>query len=310
MKKKPSYWVSAEVKPWWDWDPRDAESYPYGFTTRNKPTVKKIRVGDYILRYWTKHGFIGVIEVTEPYYPGKGPFPCKVKCKCSAALPEGAAIPLNNVVRRLTFYEQVRKSPRALGNFVRRSPTLWEEPDGRIIERTIREAEADSTHRPKSSSHRAPSRTAKTSRKRLDRVEDVVEEHVRQLSKAAGFEQNPRIRRAVESHAMETVRQYYEKQGFTVEPKGKPYDFECKSLKEHLYVEVKGTKNLGEAITLTKNEVEFAKKHARNMVLCVVHSIKVSGKRYPTATGGKFEQIENWSPDSRRLEPIAFRYRR
>jgi hypothetical protein len=130
------------------------------------------------------------------------------------------------------------------------------------------------------------------------------------LSKAAGFESNPRVRRAVESRAMEVVERYYRRLGFAVTDvhKKRSYDFECQSSKKKLFVEVKGTKNLGETITVTANEVRFAQKHAPNVVLCVVHSIKVSGEKTPKATGGKLKR-EDWNPDPRRLKPIAFRYK-
>jgi hypothetical protein len=130
------------------------------------------------------------------------------------------------------------------------------------------------------------------------------------LSKAAGFESNPKVRRAVETRAMEVVEGYYRKRGLKVEDvhKNRPYDFEYQTSKKKIFLEVKGTKNLGETVTVTASEVRFAQKHAPSVVLCVVHSIKVSGKQRPKATGGRLKR-ENWNPDQHRLKPIAFRYK-
>jgi hypothetical protein len=127
------------------------------------------------------------------------------------------------------------------------------------------------------------------------------------LSRTAGFESNPKIRRAIELQAMSKVRQYYERSGYVVKDvhKTKSYDFECSFKQQLTYVEIKGTRSEGESIALTSNELEFARANS-NTALCVVHSIKVTGGETPKASGGNLQMYNNWSPDQHRLRPIAY----
>lgn len=136
-------------------------------------------------------------------------------------------------------------------------------------------------------------------------VEDVIESH---LNRTAGFESNARIRRAVEDRAMKVVETYFRRRGYDVQDdhRTESYDFLCASSTEKLYVEVKGTRSLGELFSLTANEVEFARAHARSTVLCVVHSINVRGRRRPKATGGQLLEVAPWSPDKHELRPVAY----
>lgn len=137
----------------------------------------------------------------------------------------------------------------------------------------------------------------------------VIEEEIEsQLNKAAGFESNPAIRCAVEARAMDVVAQHYQKLGLAVQDvhETRSYDFECRSSERVLYVEVKGTRSTGETISLTANEVELAKRCSPNTVLCVVHSIQVSGHGKPRAIGGEVVIYDNWNPEQHDLRPVAF----
>jgi len=136
-------------------------------------------------------------------------------------------------------------------------------------------------------------------------VQDVIESH---LSEAAGFESNPRIRQAIEARAMQVVEQHFRKRGFTVKDvhRTQSYDFDCISASETLCVEVKGTRSLGEMVSLTPNEVEFARVHPSNTALYVVHSIEVRGRKKPKARGGELLPINPWNPDQHDLRPMAY----
>jgi hypothetical protein len=176
-KKKPNYWVSAERKPTWDWDPTDEESYDYGFTKRNKKTVQRILVGDYILRYWEGKGhktFLGLLEVTHPYYyEGGDGFPCKIDCKCVAQLKPEASIPIHAIMRQLTFYNRIQKSSRTLGNYLMPSPKKWNALDGKVVEKAIREAETTTTGQLESSPPTEPPGVVSGPGRRRDTIASV-----------------------------------------------------------------------------------------------------------------------------------------
>ena len=141
---------------------------------------------------------------------------------------------------------------------------------------------------------------------------DVLGSSLGRLNKAAGFESDPRVRRAIEMHAMTKVEQYLRKnyRGYSIVDvhKHRPYDYECRSTKRKVFVEVKGSRGLGEIITLTRGEVTFAQRHSSNMVLCIVHSIRVTNKTIPKTVGGRLRIISEWSPKDAKLTPIAYRY--
>ncbi len=51
----------------------------------------------------------------------------------------------------------------------------------------------------------------------------------------------------------------FTKCGYTVKRRGKPFDLLCIRDSETLFVEVKGTQSNGEAVFLTRNEVQWAR---------------------------------------------------
>jgi hypothetical protein len=128
------------------------------------------------------------------------------------------------------------------------------------------------------------------------------------ISNAAGFESNPRIRKAVEYRAMKIAIEHFEKKwSVTDVHKNHSYDLHCKSGVNELFVEVKGTRGRGESVFLTRNEVKLARKQSAKCVLAVVDSIKVSGtKKRPRATGGTLRLIPNWNPDKHELEEVGY----
>ena len=141
---------------------------------------------------------------------------------------------------------------------------------------------------------------------------DILGSDLGRLNSAAGFESDPRVRRAIEMHAMAKVEQYLRMKyrGYSIDDvhKHRPYDFKCRSTTRKVFVEVKGSRGRGEIITLTKGEVTFAQRHFPDMVLCIVHSIRVANKKIPKAVGGRLRVISEWSPKDAKLNPIAFRY--
>jgi hypothetical protein len=75
------------------------------------------------------------------------------------------------------------------------------------------------------------------------------------------------------------------------------------------FVEVKGTQSDGLDIVLTAGEVKFIEKKGANSLLCVVHGIRVKGRRKPKAIGGKLS-LEPFDLSAGVLTPLAFTFRR
>jgi hypothetical protein len=114
--------------------------------------------------------------------------------------------------------------------------------------------------------------------------------------RAAGFPSDPRVRKAVEDRAVSLAQAYFESRGYQCTVKGKPYDLLCHKPGETLYVEVKGpqTPNAS-SIVVTKNEVDLAQQE--KSVLFLVHSITVTGRKKPKATGGVYKILHPWGGD-------------
>jgi hypothetical protein len=126
------------------------------------------------------------------------------------------------------------------------------------------------------------------------------------IETSAGFETNPKIRRAVEEHAMKSAERHFTKLGFSVKRVGKPYDLLCRKQGVTKFVEVKGTRTTGAAVALTRNEVDFLQKNAPSAVLFVVHSVRLKNGKKPTAYGGEQKLVEPWDSACGVLKPITF----
>ena len=135
----------------------------------------------------------------------------------------------------------------------------------------------------------------------IEQMLEITIDHV------AGFQSNPRIRRAIEEYAMRWAKKRLEELGYM--PKdthtNKPYDFICKVSGADLYVEVKGTQGNGTSVSLSPNEVEHALKY-RNSALFVVHSVKVKGKRNPIVSSGTERLLNPWRIKSGTLKPHGY----
>jgi len=90
-----------------------------------------------------------------------------------------------------------------------------------------------------------------------------------------GFLASPRLRKAVEEHAMQMAMKHLESVGYKVNVLGNPYDLLCSAKEKTLYVEVKGTTTDGLVVLLTPNEIAFARKHKGQIALYVVHGIEM-----------------------------------
>lgn len=136
---------------------------------------------------------------------------------------------------------------------------------------------------------------------------DIAGSIAETLEHSAGFQSNPRIRRAIELYAMARAEKHMKKLGY--EPrdthKNKPYDFICVIDGAEVFVEVKGMQDDGRAISLTPREVEYAQNN-RNFVLIIVHSIVVTGMRNPKVSDGELVFIHPWDIRKGKLKPRGF----
>lgn len=124
---------------------------------------------------------------------------------------------------------------------------------------------------------------------------------------AQGFQNDPEVRKAIEQYAVLKACQHYEKMGYHVIERGKPFDLECTRPPDRLYVEVKGTQTAGLAIFLTPNEVEWSQKHS--MELFIVHSLIVSKSHDRVTVGGGVERVVSpWRPENDSLKVVAYSY--
>jgi hypothetical protein len=127
------------------------------------------------------------------------------------------------------------------------------------------------------------------------------------LERAAGFQSNPRIRRAIEEYSMAWAEKHLTKLKYAPKDthKNKPYDFVCQIGGSKVFVEVKGMQDDGRAISLTPREVEHAQAH-KNSALFIVHSVMVHGKRNPIVSGGKMIFLYPWDIAKGLLKPRGF----
>ena len=127
------------------------------------------------------------------------------------------------------------------------------------------------------------------------------------IENAAGFQSNPRIRRAIEDYAMAWAERHLAKLKYPYRDthKNKPYDFICTIDGAEVFVEVKGMQDNGKAISLTPGEVAHAQKN-RNFALIIVHSVTVKGKRKPVVSGGELVFLHPWDIRKGILKPRGF----
>ncbi|MFY0525135.1 protein NO VEIN domain-containing protein [Archangium gephyra] len=127
-----------------------------------------------------------------------------------------------------------------------------------------------------------------------------------------GFSTDSRTRKAVELHAMQRAREYFQSQGFTsiedVSSK-RPFDLLARNSTSEVFIEVKGTQSAGSSVFLTSGEVEFARRNKGRMALYVLHSIQVQDVAGdPLPQGGVHTVFWPWDVDGGALAPIKYVY--
>jgi hypothetical protein len=142
-------------------------------------------------------------------------------------------------------------------------------------------------------------------------------------SKSSGGRQRDTLRRlATEQYAVDRAISYYKSHGWNVEVHGAPFDLKCsKDNHDTILVEVKGTKESGDTVIITRGE--RANAETNYMELFIVHSIKLTPGptvervdkfgatiKCPTYTGsGGIEKIiRDWNPAKEDLRAISYDY--
>lgn len=132
---------------------------------------------------------------------------------------------------------------------------------------------------------------------------------------AQGRERDPDVRRAIERFAEDHAAVYFENREWRVERVGQyklGYDLVCsKPGGATLHVEVKGTRTLGEKVTLTANEVEHT-RHAADCgaehILYVLSQIAVTDSDAVTCSGGTPTRLWPWTISDKDLIPTEYAY--
>lgn len=146
--------------------------------------------------------------------------------------------------------------------------------------------------------------------KTLEREIDKVRR--RRASSGQGREDDPRVRKEIELHAMRHAIQHYSDMGYIVIDTSaqQPFDLLCK--KEGVpsrRIEVKGTRGGPEYVTVTIGEVLSAREVGVISDLFIIHGITVDQlDDGPIASGGSLKLVQNWQPDDSALKPLTFRY--
>lgn len=127
--------------------------------------------------------------------------------------------------------------------------------------------------------------------------------------KGQGYESDPKIRRAIELHAMTRAMHHYESSGFAVADtsKTKPYDLSCTKDGAEVRVEVKGTQGSAATVEVTIGEVLNARGVDWRTDLFIVSGIIVERTDQPSATGGTVRVVSSWQPTDADLSPIRYR---
>jgi MrcB-like, N-terminal domain/Domain of unknown function (DUF3883) len=133
--------------------------------------------------------------------------------------------------------------------------------------------------------------------------------------RAQGRTSDPDIRNAIEQFAEDHAAAYFEERGWHVKRVGQyklGYDLACSNPDGIiLHVEVKGTRTLGERVTLTANEVEHACRAAdcgAEHILYVMSQINVTGGNTITCSGGTPKRLWPWIIGRDDLIPTEYAY--
>ena len=121
-------------------------------------------------------------------------------------------------------------------------------------------------------------------------------------------------RRAVEGRAMVLAKIRLESNGYSAKDVSRTASFDFEALKngQTIKVEVKGTANeSGDAVLMTRNEVDLHRSQKGQTALFVVSRIQLSNRDAKlTAHGGKVQVELGWDIDAWEATPIAYRLKR
>jgi hypothetical protein len=123
--------------------------------------------------------------------------------------------------------------------------------------------------------------------------------------------QDPVLRAAVERRSLDVAREHYESIGGTdYRERGKPYDIDVTVDGVHRHCEVKGSSMLIDAVELTVNEVDHARRY-EHVDLIVVDGIDIVRKPDGSvvATGGTLRVWPKWEPEEAALAAQRYTYR-
>ena len=130
-----------------------------------------------------------------------------------------------------------------------------------------------------------------------------------------GLTSDPKVRKAIELFAEDHAVAFFAERGWQVKRVGQyklGYDLVCGNLDGAiLHVEVKGTRTLGEKVTLTANEVEHVRRAAdcgAEHILYVVSEISVTENDSLTCSGGTATRLRPWTINDNDLIATEYTY--
>jgi hypothetical protein len=118
---------------------------------------------------------------------------------------------------------------------------------------------------------------------------------------------DPEVRGVIDRYAMERAIAHFTADWKEVHDVSRfaSFDLLCRRDADELRVEVKGTTTLGEAVLITRNELENARKHFPCVALFVTSEIVIDrSEMLPRATGGKDRILCPWDVSACRLTPV------
>ena len=143
-------------------------------------------------------------------------------------------------------------------------------------------------------------------------AEKVITSIARPTGRGQGFSSDPRIRRIIEEHAMQTGVDYFTSRGWEVTDvhQRNPYDLFCTRGWRRLMVEVKGTTSDGTTVLLTPNEVDHARNHPDEAALFVCSNIDVvlTQRGRLSTLGGRVLLLHPWEPHPSLLTPLGYSF--
>ncbi len=143
-------------------------------------------------------------------------------------------------------------------------------------------------------------------------AEEAIASIARPSRSGQGFSSDPRIRRLIEDHTMQTAADYFASKGWEVNDvhQRNPYDLDCIRGSKRLMVEVKGTTSKGGTVLLTPKEVEHARSHPDEAALFICSNIAVVPSRRGgiSTQGGRVLLLHPWKPHPSLLTPLGFSY--